>query len=116
MARVKHAVASLKRRKRVFKKAKGQFGGRGNLLRTAKESVAKGMSYAYRDRKKKKILYRQLWITRIKASCLDLDITYSRFMNGLKKANCLINRKVLAELAVNHKAVFTKLVDVAKKA
>lgn len=114
MARVKFGVASRKRRKRVLKKAKGQFGGRSKLIRTAKESVQKGMYYSYRDRKQKKRLFRNLWIARINAACKERDLSYSTFLSGLKKAKVLLNRKVLADLAVTDRKAFGKLVEVAK--
>lgn len=116
MGRVKFSVASHRRKKKVLKAARGQFGSRGRLYRMAKESVAKGMAYAYRDRKQKKRKFRELWIVRINAACDTCGITYGNFMAGLKAAQCLLNRKVLAELALNHKPVFDSLVDVAKKA
>ncbi|MFH1594708.1 MAG: 50S ribosomal protein L20 [Candidatus Omnitrophota bacterium] len=114
MGRVKFAVASRKRRKRVLKKAKGQFGGRSKLYRTAKESVQKGMYYSYRDRKNKKRLFRRLWITRISAGCKEKGLSYSKFVNGLKKAKVTLDRKSLAELAANDKKAFNKLVELAK--
>lgn len=115
MARVKHAVSSRKRRKRVLKLAKGQYGGRSRLYRTAKESVARALAYSYRDRKAKKRDFRALWITRINAACREHAISYSRFMNGLKKAKLVINRKVLADIAISDKTTFGKLVEVSKK-
>ena len=116
MAKVKHAPASRRRRKRVLKAAKGQYGARSRLHRTAKESVARAMAYSYRDRKLKKRNFRSLWIVRINAACRDHDISYSNFVNGLKKAKSLVNRKVLAELAVSDKTGFGKLVEASKKA
>ncbi len=113
MARVKWAVAAKKRRKRVFKKAKGQFAGRSKLFRTAKESVQKGMKYSYRDRKVKKRIFRGVWIARINAACKEAGISYSRFINALKKAKININRKMLAELAVNDRKAFNEIVKVA---
>lgn len=115
MARVKHAVSSRKRRKRVLKLAKGQYGARSRLYRTAKESVARALAYSYRDRKVKKRDFRALWITRINAACREHDISYSKFINGLKKAKLAINRKVLADIAINDKTTFGKLVEVSKK-
>ncbi|OGW75926.1 MAG: 50S ribosomal protein L20, partial [Omnitrophica bacterium RBG_13_46_9] len=93
MTKVKFAPASRRRRKRIFKKAKGQFGGRSKLYRTAKESVQKGMYYSYRDRKQKKRLFRNLWIVRINAACREEDLSYSKFIKGLKKAKVTLNRK-----------------------
>ena len=96
MAKVKHAPASRRRRKKVLKMAKGQYGARSRLHRTAKESVARAMAYSYRDRRLKKRNFRSLWITRINAACRLHEISYSRFMSGLKKAKASINRKILA--------------------
>ncbi|MFH1790571.1 MAG: 50S ribosomal protein L20 [Candidatus Omnitrophota bacterium] len=110
MTRVRWAVASRRRRKKVLKKAKGQFGGRSKLYRTAKESVQKGMCYSYRDRKQKKRLFRNLWISRINAACKEAGISYSKFMGGLKKAKIELNRKVLADLAVTDKKAFKEIV------
>ncbi|MFC1808073.1 50S ribosomal protein L20 [Candidatus Omnitrophota bacterium] len=114
MPRVKHAVSSRKRRKRVLKKAKGYVGGRRKLLRTAKETVVRAQAYAYRDRKVKKRTFRSLWITRINAACKIHSIKYSELIDGLKKAKITLSRKVLAELAVSHKTIFKKLVDIVK--
>ena len=115
MARVKHAPASRRRRKRVLKLAKGQYGARSRLYRTAKESVARALAYAYRDRRAKKRDFRALWITRISAACKEHETSYSKFINGLKKANAAVNRKILADIAVNDKAGFGKLVELSKK-
>ena len=115
MPRVKHAPSSLRRKKKVFKKAKGFVGGRGRLLRTAKETVQKGMAYSYRDRKVKKRLFRALWITRLNAACKERGISYSKFIGAIKKAKININRKILADLALKNKAVFDKLVTLAKE-
>lgn len=115
MPRVAHAVAARKRRKRTLKAAEGQYGGRSRFLKRAKESVAKGMMYSYRDRKAKKRSFRVLWIARINAACRLNDISYSKFMNGLKKAKIALDRKVLAEIAVSDEKVFSKLVQTAKK-
>lgn len=114
MTKVKFKVASKKRRKKVLKKAKGQFGGRSKLYRTAKESVQKGMYYSYRDRKQKKRLFRNLWIARINAGCKADGLSYSKFMNGLKKSKVTLNRKILADMAVNDKKAFNKLTELAK--
>jgi large subunit ribosomal protein L20 len=116
MARVKHAPASRRRRKRILKKAKGQYGARSRLYRTAKESVARAMAYSYRDRKVRKRDFRSLWIIRINAACKEGGISYSRFINGLKKAKASIDRKMLADLAVNDRIGFGKLVEASKKA
>ena len=115
MARVKHGPSSRRRRKKILKAAKGQYGGRRRLYRTAKESVARALVYAYRDRKAKKRDFRALWIIRINAACKEHGISYSRFMNGLRKAKAAVNRKVLADIAVHDKAGFGKLVEVSKK-
>lgn len=114
MSRVKHAVATKKHVKRVMKKAEGQWGGRSRFYRRAKESVAKGMMYSYRDRKVRKREFRSLWIARINAACRSHGISYSRFINGLKKAKILIDRKILAELAVSDERAFAKLVETVK--
>jgi large subunit ribosomal protein L20 len=114
MTKVKWVVAAKKRRKKVLKRAKGQYGGRSRLYRTAKESVQKGMYYSYRDRKQKKRSFRNLWIARVNAACREAGISYSRFMNGLKKAKITLNRKILADLAVNDKKAFAEIVKVVK--
>ncbi len=116
MPRATNNVASRKRRKKVLKAARGNFGGRSKLLRTAKETVQKGLTYAYRDRRNKKREFRRLWITRISAACRMADVSYSLFMHGLKKSGVNLDRKVLADLAVRDKATFTKLTEIAKKA
>jgi large subunit ribosomal protein L20 len=114
MARAKHAVAGRRRRKRVLKAAEGQWGGRRRFYRRAKESVAKGMMYSYRDRKAKKRSFRRLWIARINAACREHGLSYSRFMQAMKKAKILLDRKILAELAVSDKKAFGKLVETVK--
>ena len=114
MSRVKHAVAAHKRKKRVMKKAEGQWGGRSRFHKRAMESVAKGMMYSYRDRKARKRDFRVLWIARINAACRLNGISYSRFMAGLKKAKILLNRKILSELAVSDAKAFTKLAETAR--
>jgi len=114
MARVKFRVASKKRRKKVLKRAKGQFGGRSKLYRTAKESVQKGMYYSYRDRKQKKRLIRNLWIARINAACREENLSYSKFLGGLKKAKVMLDRKLLADMALNDRKAFGRLVELAK--
>lgn len=114
MSRVKHAVATKRHRKRVLKAAEGQWGGRHRFYRRAKESVAKGMMYSYRDRKARKREFRALWIARINAGCRECGLSYSRFIQGLKKAKVLIDRKILSELAVSDKKAFSKLVEMAK--
>ena len=114
MSKVKHAVAAHKRKKRVMKLAEGQWGGRSRFHKRAMESVAKGMMYSTRDRKARKRDFRSLWIVRINAACRENGITYSKFVEGMKKLNVLLNRKILSELAVSDKKAFTKLVEAVK--
>ncbi len=114
MARVAHAVATKRRRKRVMKAAEGQWGGRHRMYKRAKEAVARGMYYSYRDRKQKKRFFRTLWIARVNAACKEHGTTYSRLISGLKKAKVAVNRKMLAELAVFDKKAFGKLSEIAK--
>ena len=116
MARVKGAMATRKRRKRVLKLAKGYRGAKSKQFRTAKEAVMKSLSYAYVGRKLKKRNFRQLWIARISAQAKMNGMNYSTFMNGLKKAGIEMNRKMLAEIAVSDKAAFAALVEQAKAA
>lgn len=116
MARVKGAMMTRKRRKKVLKLAKGYFGGKSRLFKTAKQAVMKSGNYAYIGRKQKKRDFRKLWITRISAAVAPYDINYSRFMNGLKKAGITMNRKMLSELAINDATAFAALVETAKKA
>ena len=115
MARVKGAMMTRKRRKKVLKLAKGYFGAKGTHFKMAKQAVMKSGNYAYAGRKQRKRDFRSLWITRISAACRMNGMNYSTFMNGLKKSGIVINRKVLAELAVNNKAAFAQLVETAKK-
>jgi len=114
MARTKHSVTSHKRKKKIMKQAKGFTGGRGKLYRTAKEAVDRSLSYAFRDRRVRKRDFRKLWIARINAAARLNGMSYSRFINGLKKSNIEINRKVLAEMAVNDSEGFSKLAEIAK--
>ena len=116
MARVKGAMMTRKRRKKVLKLAKGYFGAKSRLFKTAKEAVYKSGQYAYIGRRLKKRDFRRLWITRISAGAKMNGINYSTFMNGLKKSDIQINRKMLAELAVNDAAGFATLVSTAKTA
>lgn len=116
MARVKGALNTRKHHKKVLKLAKGYRGGKSKLYKTANQAVMKSLTYAYVGRKLKKRDFRKLWITRISAACKMNGINYSRFMNGLKKANVEINRKMLSEIAINDAAAFTKLVETAKAA
>ena len=115
MPKAKTSVARLKRKKKVMRAAKGAFGGRSKLYRSAKDTVEKGLRYAYRDRRAKKREFRRLWITRINAAARLHDLSYNRFMAGLKGAGVEINRKILADLAVRDPVAFGELVDVAKK-
>ena len=114
MARVKGALATRKRRKRVLKLAKGYFGSKSKLYRIANQAVMKSGVYAYRDRRAKKRDFRKLWITRINAATRINGMSYSRFINGLKKAGITLNRKMLAEMAVNDKQAFSNLVEQVK--
>ena len=116
MARVKGALATRKRRKKTLKLAKGYFGAKSKLFKTAKEAVMKSGNYAYIGRKQKKRDFRRLWITRISAACKANGVNYSTFMNGLKKANIELNRKMLSEIAIADPAAFTSLVEKAKAA
>ena len=114
MARVKGALNTRKHHKKILKLAKGFRGSNSRLYRTANQAVMRSLAYSYAGRKLKKRDFRRLWITRISAACKLNDINYSRFMNGLKKANVDINRKMLSEIAINDPAAFTKLVESAK--
>ena len=116
MARVKGGTISRARHKKVMKQAKGYFGSKHRLYRSANEQVMHSGKYAYRDRKQKKRDFRKLWITRINAACRQNDISYSKFINGLNKAEIDINRKMLSEIAIDNPAYFTELVKVAKDA
>ena len=115
MARVKGGTVTHARRKRVLKRASGYFGSKHLLFKTAKEQVMHSLRYAYIDRRKLKRDYRKLWIRRINAACRLNDISYSKFMFGLKAANVNINRKMLSELAINDPKAFADLVQLAKK-
>lgn len=114
MARVKTNVARRKRVKKVLKRAKGQWGDRSKQYLQAKRSLLHSDVYAYRDRKKRKIEFRQLWIARLNAGARAAGMTYNKFINGLKKAKVTLNRKMLAELAVNEPKTFQKLAEIAK--
>ncbi len=116
MARVKGAMATRKRRNKVLKLAKGYWGGKSKLFKTAKEAVMKSGQYAYIGRRLKKRDFRKLWITRISAACKMNGMNYSTFMNGLKKSGSTLNRKVLSEIAIHDPAAFTALIEQAKKA
>jgi large subunit ribosomal protein L20 len=114
MPRVKRGVTARAKHKKVFSKAKGFRGRRGNVFRIAKEAVMKAGQYAYRDRKQRKRQFRALWIARINAAVREHGMTYSAFMNGLKKASIEVDRKVLAGLAVADKAAFAQIANQAK--
>jgi len=116
MARVKGGTVTHARRKRVLKRASGYFGSKHLLYKTAKEQVMHSLRYAYVSRRDVKRDYRKLWIRRINAACRMNNISYSKFMHGLKVANISINRKMLSELAINDPAAFSDLVATAKKA
>lgn len=115
MTRVKNSVATRARRKKVLKRAKGYFGSKHRLFKTAQEQVMHSERYAFRDRKQKKRDFRKLWITRINAECRENGISYSRFIDGLNKAGVEVNRKMLSELAIYDKEAFANLVKVAKE-
>ena len=115
MARVKSAMTTRARHKKVLKQAKGYFGAKSYRFRNANQAVLKSLSYAYVGRKDKKSNFRKLWIARINAAARMNGLTYSQLINGLKKANVVINRKMLAEMAVSDPAAFTKVAEIAKK-
>ncbi len=114
MAKIKHSVATRRRKKRLLKKTKGYWGDRSKQYRQARRALMHALVYAYRDRRVKKRDFRRLWITRINAACRAAGITYSKFMNGLKKAKVSLDRKILADLAVKDSHAFKKLVEIAK--
>ena len=114
MPRVKGGTIHRARRKKVMKLAKGYFGSKHRLYKTAREQVMHSLTYAYRDRRQKKRDFRKLWITRINAACRENNISYSKFINGLSKAGVEINRKMLSEIAIDNKEAFTEIVNVAK--
>jgi large subunit ribosomal protein L20 len=116
MTRVKGGTISRARHKKVMKQAKGYFGSKHRLFKSANEQVMHSGKYAYRDRKQKKRDFRKLWITRINAACRLNEISYSKFIDGLNKADIVINRKMLSEIAINDPKAFTNLVEVAKAA
>lgn len=116
MARVKGALATRKRRNKTLKLAKGYWGGKSRLFKTAKEAVWKSGQYAYISRRLKKRDFRRLWIARISAACKLNDMNYSTFINGLKKADITLNRKMLSEIAINDPSAFTTLCNKAKAA
>ena len=116
MTRVKNSVATRARRKKVLKRAKGYFGSKHRLFKTAKEQLLHSGVYAYRDRRQKKRDFRKLWITRINAACRENEISYSKFIDGLNKAGLTVNRKMLSELAIDNPKAFSDLVIIAKDA
>ena len=116
MARVKGGTVARNRRKKILKLAKGYFGSKHRLYKTANEQVMRSLQYAYRDRRQKKRDFRKLWITRINAAARMNGLSYSKFMHGLKLAEIDINRKMLADIAVNDMAAFNQIADAAKAA
>jgi len=116
MARIKRAVATRKRRNKILKAAKGYYGAKSKLFKTAKQAVMKSGNYAYIGRKQRKRDFRRLWITRISAACKINGMNYSTFINGLKKAGINLNRKMLSEIAIHDAAGFSKLTEQAKAA
>jgi large subunit ribosomal protein L20 len=115
MTKVKHSVATHKRKKRLLKQAKGFWGDRSKQFQQARRALMHAWVYAYRDRRVKKREFRRLWISRINAACRLAGITYSKFINGLKKAKVDIDRKILADIAVKDSKAFEKLVEIAQK-
>ncbi|HEF1257686.1 TPA: 50S ribosomal protein L20 [Campylobacter coli] len=116
MARVKTGVVRRRRHKKVLKLARGFYNGRRKHFRKAKEQLERSLVYAYRDRRRKKRDFRRLWIVRINAACRLNDLSYSKFINGLRKAGIELDRKILADLAMNDAAAFAKIAEAAKKA
>lgn len=116
MTRVKGGTIARARRKKVLKEAKGYFGSKHRLYKTAHEQVMHSGEYAYRDRRQNKRNFRKLWISRINAACREFDISYSKFIDGLNKAGVAVNRKMLSELAIDNKNAFGDLVTIAKDA
>lgn len=116
MPRATNNVAAHRRHKKILERAKGNYGGRRRLYRTAKETVQKGMVYAYRDRRAKKREFRRLWIVRINAAVQEAGLRYNRFMAGLKKSGVQLDRKALADLAVRDQQAFSELVRIAQGA
>lgn len=116
MARIKGGVTARKRHKKILKQAKGYYGAKSKLFRPANQAVMKSLDYAYSGRKQRKREFRKLWIARINAAARLNGMNYSTFINGLKKANVEINRKVLSEMAIHDPEGFTKLIEIAKEA
>ena len=115
MPRVKKSLQAKSRHKKVLKATKGHYGARSRLYKTAKQSNIKSLQYSFRDRKNRKRTFRSLWISRINAATSSLDLSYSQFINNLKRNNILINRKVLSDIAVNDFSTFKKIVDISSK-
>ena len=115
MSRARKAVASRARRKKILKAARGYYGGRSKLYRTAKESVQRGLAYAYAHRRRRKRDFRRLWIVRINAAARLYGLSYSLFINGLKRAGVVLDRKILADMAVRDQEGFAKLAELASK-
>jgi large subunit ribosomal protein L20 len=116
MPRAKIGAAGKRRTKRILKAAKGNVGGRRKLIRSAQETIARGMAFATRDRKVKKRTIRKLWIIRLNAAARERGLTYSRFINGLKKANVCLDRKIMSDIAINDPAGFDAIFEIAKAA
>lgn len=114
--RVRKGSARLRAKKRLFREARGNFGGRSKLLRTVKETVIRSRAYAYRDRRVRKRTFRALWITRLSAACQERGLSYSVFIHGLTTAGIELNRKTLSELAIHEPAVFDEVAEIAKTA
>lgn len=114
MPRIKRGTMTHKRHKKVLERAKGYWGGRSRLFKTAKEAVMHSMKYAYRDRRNRKRDFRRLWITRINAACRELGLPYGRFIEGLSKAGVELDRKMLSEMAIHDAKAFAQLVEQAK--
>lgn len=115
MAKAKHSVATRKKKKKVLKQAKGYWGDHSTQYQQAKRVLVHALRYAYRDRRNKKREFRSLWIARINAACREVGVSYSVFMDGLKKSKITLDRKILADLAVRDNAAFKKLVEIIKK-
>ena len=114
MAKIKHSVATRRRKRKLLKKAKGYWGARSKQYQQARRALMHALVYAYRDRRVKKRNFRQLWITRINAACRNEGMTYNKFIHGLKKAKVSLDRKILADLAVKDDQAFKKLVEISK--
>ena len=114
MAKIKHSVATRKRKKKTLKKAKGFWGDRSTQYQQARRALMHALVYAYRDRRVRKREFRKLWITRLNAACRSAGITYSQFIHGLKKSKVNLDRKILADLAIKDSQAFKKLVEIAK--